>query len=135
VPAVTPRGKPGNVGTAVATPAFTPTPAQQWMWEAVVLPVKPVKVTFTVIILPSMVTTAKPLPREEFAGTSFVPLSVVVNTIGAAVATPESAQKVSAKARRLSVLLIIKPPSQIERLVRTAAWQATGSMSGGVTIR
>jgi hypothetical protein len=47
VPDVTPVGNPANVGVVVATPAV-PTPGvvvQQWMWEAVVTPVSPEKVT------------------------------------------------------------------------------------------
>src|SRR6266498_4919968 len=78
------------------------------MWEAVVRPVNPLKLTLTVSICEtgSMVTTATPMPAEAFGGTSFVPRSVVVNVIGAAVATPESTQKVRPRARRLSVLLI-----------------------------
>jgi len=36
VPEVTPRGKPGNDGVVVATPAVPVAGAQQWMCEAVV---------------------------------------------------------------------------------------------------
>ena len=88
VPDVTPSGKPGNDGTAVATPAFAPGGVQQWMCAAVVplgAPVavvvsKPLKVALTVMVLPSTVTTALPVPGELTAGTSFAPDSVVVNT-------------------------------------------------------
>ncbi len=44
-PLVTPKGKPGKVGVVVATPAV-PVKALvvgAWMWEAVVVPSRPVK--------------------------------------------------------------------------------------------
>jgi hypothetical protein len=89
------------------------------MCEAVVLPVNPLKLTLTIIVCAtgSIVTTAKPVPREAFGGTSFEPLSVVVKTIGAAVATPESIKKVKTRTRRLSVLLI-RNLHLVERLCR-----------------
>ncbi len=114
MPKVTPSGKPGNVGTAVATVALAVDGEQQWICEAVVplgkppgvVLTKPLKVALTVIMLPSMVTTALPMPGEVFAGTSFVPLSVVVKTNGSAFATPDNTEKAATKTSRPSILFI-----------------------------
>ena len=64
-PAVTPSGNPGKVGVVVATPAF-PTPGtavQQWMCEAVVVPVNPENETMTSIVFAVVltITSAKPI--------------------------------------------------------------------------
>ena len=46
-PLVTPRGKPARLGVVVATPAFWKNGAVvgPWIWEAVVVPSKPLKFT------------------------------------------------------------------------------------------
>jgi hypothetical protein len=112
---VTPEGKPGNVGTGVATPAVPVAGAQQWMCAAVtalgeplaVVLTKPLKLTLTVMMFPSTVTVAKPVPGE-FAGfgLSFAPESVAVKTSGSAFATPANAAKAATKTRRATILFI-----------------------------
>src|ERR1700704_55892 len=89
-PLVTPVGKPGNNGVVVATPAvLTPgTAVQQWMCEAVVVPVRPLKETCTCIVLPtvSKSTSANPVPSEVLGGTSLAPLRLAKKLIRVALA-------------------------------------------------
>src|SRR5258708_14549198 len=84
VPDVTPRGNPGNAGTVVATPAFVPSGAQQWMCAAVSGVVKPKNdaIICSVCAVGSSTTTAVPTPGETTGGTSFAPLRMVPNVIG-----------------------------------------------------
>src|SRR4051812_47009360 len=91
LPLVTPSGKPEKVGSCVATPAVGVTAigeTQQWMCEAVVVPVRPLKVTETVMVCAasSQRTVAVPVPGEPLGGNSLAPLSVVVNVKMAALA-------------------------------------------------
>jgi hypothetical protein len=79
VPLVTPSGKPEIVGSCVAIIAVGVTACgetQQWMCEAVVVPVKPLNVTLTVIecAVVSHKTDAFPVAGDAFGGNSFAPL-------------------------------------------------------------
>jgi len=80
VPAITPSGKPANVGVVVATPAV-PVPGEAvaaWMCDAVVLPVSPENVTCTCMVWAtgSMSTCAVPVPGDAFGGDSLGPVRV-----------------------------------------------------------
>ena len=86
LPEVTPKGKFKKVGTCVATPALTfkkGDATQQWMCDAVVVPVSPLNITSTNIVLAVVFSTtvAKPVPAEPAGGTSRAPLRVAVNVI------------------------------------------------------
>src|SRR5437868_12104240 len=82
VPDVTPSGKPGNVGVVVATPALPGWGTQQWMCDAVVPVVRPLKVTLTVIwfVMVFHVTVAFPVPSDAAGGISLLPFSAAVKT-------------------------------------------------------
>ena len=73
-------------GPAVSAVFASKGPLMTWMWEAVVVPVKPVNVTFTPLIREtgSIVTVVKPVPGDAFGGSSAGPERLAVNTIGAA---------------------------------------------------
>ena len=83
---VTPKGKPGNAGTVVATPAFVPSGAQQWMCAATSFDVKPLKVALICIVwaVGSSTTVARPVPGEATGGTSFAPARLPTKVIGSA---------------------------------------------------
>src|SRR4029079_7275382 len=78
---MTPAGKPGNVGTVVATPAPSPGGAQQWVCAIVVGLPSPLKVTSTrrTCSTGSSSTSAVPVPAESFGGSSAAPLNVPVH--------------------------------------------------------
>src|SRR5260370_3538267 len=86
LPEVTPNGNPGNAGTVVATPAFVPSGAQQWMCAALVIDVKPLNVAFTCSVwaVESSTTVARPVPGEGTGGTSFAPVRLPTKGIGIA---------------------------------------------------
>jgi hypothetical protein len=67
---------------------------------------KPLKVALTVMRLPFMVTTAKPVPGELLCGTSFGPVSVAVKTSSSAFATTDNADKAATKTSRTNILFI-----------------------------
>src|SRR6476646_4070811 len=99
IPLDTPSGKPVNVGVVVATPAV-PVPGsvvQQWMCEAVVKPVRPLKLTCTRIKLVTLSKWiwANPVPSEILGGDSFGPLRLANQSI-----TPASALVVAAPSKR-----------------------------------
>ena len=80
-PLVTPNGVPGNVGVVVATPALTVAEAaQQWMCEAVEVPVKPPNVALTRIswVAAFNVMMAKPVPLVVTGGFSAPPVKVAL---------------------------------------------------------
>ena len=81
---MTPAGKPGNVGTVVATLAPWPGGAQQWMCAIVLGLTSPLKVTSTrsICATGSSSTSAVPVPVESFGGSSAAPLNVPVNVVG-----------------------------------------------------
>src|SRR5713226_7786831 len=83
---VTPKGNPGNAGSVVATPAFVPSGAQQWMCAAVSGVVKLKNAAFTCIVcaVGSSTTTASPAPGETTGGTSFAPARLPTKVIGIA---------------------------------------------------
>ena len=71
-PDVTPSGKPTKLGVVVATPTV-PVPGaavQQWIWAAVVVPTRPLKVASIIIVCATSSTTtvAKPVPGEATGG-------------------------------------------------------------------
>jgi hypothetical protein len=72
-----PPGKPVKVGVVVATPVFPPGAIQQWIWEAVVPLLRPLKITETSMVFAtaSMMTSAEPVPVDRVAGFSLAPLS------------------------------------------------------------
>jgi hypothetical protein len=81
VPDVTPNGNPVNVGVIVATPAV-PVPEAavgECICEAVVIPVKPEKLTWTSIVCNrvSIVTRVLPVAGELLAGDSLGPVRKV----------------------------------------------------------
>jgi hypothetical protein len=67
---MTPSGNPVNVGIVVATPVLLGGATQQWMCEAVVGVLKPLKFTSTVIkfVVVSQVTNAVPVPVDVGCG-------------------------------------------------------------------
>src|SRR5262249_619022 len=106
-PLVTPRGKPGNAGTGVATPVLSGGLAQQWMCAIVVGLVRPLKVTLTRsrCAVVSSSTEPSPAPGEITAGFSFAPLRVKLKCSVAALPTEAivsiAATRLSANALRL----------------------------------
>lgn len=82
VPEVTPIGN--AVPKSMATGAFAPLAAQQWICAKTVLDVNPAKFKETDNELPSKVTVAAPLPPEVTAGTSWPGVRVDPKIIGAA---------------------------------------------------
>jgi hypothetical protein len=81
-PLVTPRGKPLNDGTCVATPAVPVKGAAvgAWMCAAVVIPIRSKKVAWTLIVwaTASISTIANPVPGEALGGTSLGPSRLAV---------------------------------------------------------
>ena len=69
-----------NVGSVVATPTFAApgTVVQQWMCDAVVLPRRPAKLTWTLIVNKSRstVTSASPVAGGALDGISAKPVSI-----------------------------------------------------------
>src|SRR5262245_56085949 len=90
VPDVTPVGNPANLGTVVATIALAGGTAQQWMCEAVVPELRPLKAMSTVISLVAVfhVTDAVPVPGVSTAGFSLAPLKSAVKWYTANSAPP-----------------------------------------------
>jgi hypothetical protein len=94
VPKVTPNGKLGivlpgkspKVGIVVATIAFVPSGAQQWMWAAVSFVVKPLNDTSISIVaaVGSSTILATPVPDEVVGGTSFAPDKFPMKVMGSA---------------------------------------------------
>src|SRR6266853_2895335 len=83
------------------TPASKGDARQQWICDAIVGDVKPLKSTVTDIEWTSgsvsSTTVAKPVPGEPVGGTSFAPMRLATNVIG--VAETEDADSSTAAAR------------------------------------
>src|SRR4051812_14177111 len=83
------------VVATLAVPA-NGTVVQQWIWEAVVVPVKPLKLTCTRIVFAakSKVTVAEPVPREVLGGLSLGPDRFATKVTGTAWALAGRARKI-----------------------------------------
>src|SRR5687768_11971106 len=117
-PAVTPAGKPANVGVVVATGPLvsavltSPGPLITWIWETVTGERRSAKVTCTRIksVTSSIVTIANPVPGESVGGASFGPERTAVKVIGAAC----TGSAVTKNATASRTIRVICPPINVD---------------------